>query len=390
MIQTQALVVDAPGAEFTLQDIVLDEPQADELVVDMVASGICHTDLKVASGEYVPESHAQHAHTEGLNSLPVGGFPFVAGHEGSGIVRSVGSGVTHLQPGDRVLLSHASCGECWTCREKHPTYCLNYHSLNFIARRQDGSCTAKNASGKEVSARFFGQSSFSKTSIVHFSSVVKVPNLTEDELRQLAPLGCGLMTGAATVPNMFKAKKGEGIAIFGAGGVGFGALFYAASIGCYPIIVVEVNERRLALASELGATHTLNPKTVPDVSAAIRDLTGGLGVHYSVETTANEQAQLAAVTCVRKMGKVGIIASGGDKRILKVPTEMLILGGAQILGVANGDAYTPEFIPHMVEEYRAGRFPLDRFTKFYKPEEVNQASHDMHTGEVIKPIIVWR
>jgi len=183
--------------------------------------------------------------------------------------------------------------------------------------------------------------------------------------------------------------KGEGIAIFGAGGVGFGALFSAASIGCSPIIVVEMNEQRLALADEIGATHTLNPRTVPDVSAAIREITGGIGVHYSVETTANEQAQLAAIMCVRKLGKVGIIGSGGD-RYVRVATEALILGGAQILGVAMGDAYTPEFIPHMVEEYRAGRFPLDRFTKFYKPEEVNQACHDMHTGAVIKPIIIWR
>jgi len=345
--------------------------------------------LNVASGKCVRVCVTLRAHAHGLSSLPVGGFPFIAGHEGSGIVRAVGSSVTHLKPGDRVLLSHASCGQCWACEERHPTYCLDYHTMNFIARRQDGSCTAKNGGGKDVVARFFGQSSFSKTSIVHATSAVKVPNLTEDELRQLAPLGCGLMTGAATVPNMLKAKKGEGIAIFGAGGVGFGALFSAASIGCSPIIVVEMNEQRLALAGELGATHTLNPRTVPDISAAIRDITDGIGVHYSVETTANEQAQHAAIMCVRKLGKVGIIGSGGD-RYVRVATEALILGGAQILGVAMGDAYTPEFIPHMVEEYRAGRFPLGRFTKLYKPEDVNQACHDMHTGAVIKPIIIWR
>ncbi|KZT54234.1 benzyl alcohol dehydrogenase [Calocera cornea HHB12733] len=371
MIKTQALVLDAPGAQFTLQDIVLDEPQADELVVDMVASGICHTDLNVASG-----------------NLPVGGFPFVAGHEGSGIVRAVGSDVKHLKPGDRVLLSHASCGKCWTCKDKHPTYCIDYHSMNFIARRQDGSCTATNSAGKEVVARFFGQSSFAKTSIVHVSSAVNVPNLTVQELQLLAPLGCGLMTGAATVPNMLKAKKGEGIAIFGAGGVGFGALFSAASIGCSPIIVVEVNQQRLALAGKLGATHTLNPRTVPDVNAAIRELTGGLGVHYSVETTANEQAQLSAIMSVRKMGKVGIIGSGGD-RYVRIATEALILGGAQLLGVAMGDAYTPEFIPHMVEEYRAQRFPVEMISQIYRPEDINEACHDMHTGKVIKPIIVW-
>ncbi|EJU04068.1 GroES-like protein [Dacryopinax primogenitus] len=372
MIETQALVVDAPGEPFTLQGILLSSPQADELVVDMVASGICHTDLNVASG-----------------NLPVGGFPFVAGHEGAGIVRSVGSLVTHVQPGDPVLLSHASCGQCWTCKAQHPTYCLEFHSLNFLARRADGSCTARNSRGEEVVARFFGQSSFSRTSVVHCSSAIRVPNMTLAELRQLAPLGCGLMTGAATVRNMLCAKRGEGVAIFGAGGVGFGALFYALSAGCNPVVVVEVNEGRLALAGELGATHLLNPTRVGNVGRAIREITGGMGVHYSVETTAKEQAQLAAIKCVRKMGKVGIIGSGGD-RYINVATETLILGGAQIIGVANGDAYTPEFIPHMVAEYRAGRFPLDRLTRFYKPEEMDKASKEMHSGEVVKPVIVWR
>jgi len=367
---TEALVIARPGSGFTLEQISLEELRENEVLLQMYASGICHTDLSVEHGY-----------------LPVGGFPIVVGHEGSGIVQAVGSGITHVAPGDRVLLSFTSCGTCRACAQHHNAYCETFHVVNFGSQRLDGSRRAFNEKGR-VEMGFFGQSSFAKDAVVLGPSCIKVEGLTEEELRLLAPMGCGLMTGAGTVENILAAKAPGSIAIFGIGGVGFGAIFAAKSLGLSPIIAVDIDDRRLALAQELGATHTVNGKREGDVVGKIKELTGW-GVNYSIETTANSIVKLQAINCLCKLGKVGIVGTTGNDRI-DVDVETMIKSGAAIIGVAMGDAYTQEYIPKLVEEYRAGRFPLEKLVKFFKPEEIDTAVKEMLSGETVKPVIVWR
>lgn len=370
---TEALVIMSPGSGFSLQQLTLEPLQEDEVLVQMYASGICHTDLSVEHGY-----------------LPVGGFPIVVGHEGSGIVQAVGSGITHVSPGDRVLLSFTFCGTCRSCSIHHPAHCETFHAVNFGSKRLDDTPRALSASGKErVEMGFFGQSSFARDAVVLGPSCVKVPGLTEEELRLLAPMGCGVMTGAGTVQNVLQAKAPGSIAIFGIGGVGFGSIFVAKTLGLSPIIAVDIDDRRLALAQELGATHTINGKKTGDVVAAIHELTAGWGVNYSVETTANSVVKLQAIKCLCKLGKVGIVGTTGDDRI-DVDVETLIKSGCSIMGVAMGDPYTHDYIPRLVEEYRAGRFPLDKLVKFFKPGEIDRAVKEMLSGETVKPVIVWR
>ncbi|KZO92763.1 benzyl alcohol dehydrogenase [Calocera viscosa TUFC12733] len=370
-LTTSALVIPRAGGGFVLEQIGLEQLREDEVLVEMYASGICHTDLSVEHGY-----------------LPVGGFPIVVGHEGSGVVKAIGSGITHVAPGDRVLLSFTSCGACPACSTHHPAYCETFHVVNFGSQRQDGSRRAYDAQGGRVEMGFFGQSSFARDAVVLGPSCVRVEGLTEEEMRLLAPLGCGLMTGAGTVENILHAAAPGSIAIFGIGGVGFGAIFAAKTLGLSPIIAVDIDDRRLDLAKELGATHVLNGKREKDVVASIRALTRW-GVNYSVETTANDTVKLQAIRCLCKLGKVGIVGTTGDDRI-DVDVETMIKSGAAIIGVAMGDAYTPEYIPKLVEEYRVGRFPLDRLVKFFKPEEMDEAVKQMLGGETVKPVIVWR
>ncbi|EJU00091.1 zinc-containing alcohol dehydrogenase [Dacryopinax primogenitus] len=369
-LSTDALVITKPGSGFALEKIQLEEIEKDEVLVEMYASGICHTDLIVEHG-----------------FLPVGGFPIVVGHEGSGIVKGVGSSVTNVAPGDGVLLSFTSCGTCRACKSHHTAYCETFHAVNFGSQRPDKTPRAANEQGR-VEMGFFGQSSFARDSVVCAASCVKVDRLTEDEMRLLAPLGCGLMTGAGTVDNIFAATAPGSIAVFGMGGVGFGAIFAAKSRGLSPIIAVDIDDSRLALALELGATHTIIGKQEKDVVGAIRALSNG-GVNYSVETTANNTVKLQAINSVYKLGKVGIVGTTGTDKV-EVEVDTMIKSGASIIGVAMGDAYTSEYLPKLVEEYRAGRFPLDKLTKHYKPEEIDTAVKEMISGQTIKPIIVWR
>ncbi|KZT53786.1 alcohol dehydrogenase [Calocera cornea HHB12733] len=369
---TDALVIPRIGGGFHLAPITLAPLQADEVRVEMYASGICHTDLSVEHGY-----------------LPVGGFPIVVGHEGSGVVKATGSAVTHVAPGDRVLLSFTSCGGCPSCLAHHTAYCETFHLVNFGSQRADRSPRAHDADGERVEMGFFGQSSLARDAVVLGPSCVPVQGLTEEEMRLLAPLGCGLMTGAGTVDNIFRARAPGSIAIFGIGGVGFGAIFASKTLGLSPIIAVDIDPRRLALAQSLGATHVVNSTHCADPAAEVRALAGGYGVSYSVETTANATVKMQAIRCVAKLGKVGIVGTTGDDRV-DVDVEWLIKSGASIMGVAMGDAYTPEYIPKLVGEYRAGRFPLDKLVRFFRPEEMAEAVRQMLEGETVKPVIVWR
>ncbi|MBC7273462.1 MAG: alcohol dehydrogenase catalytic domain-containing protein, partial [Streptomyces sp.] len=267
-MRIRAAVAESTTEPLAVEELELDEPRADEILVRMVATGICQTD-----------AHAWH------QRVPVP-LPLVLGHEGAGVVERVGPAVTGLEPGDHVVLSFQACGQCDQCLSGHPAYCDQAFAANFSGARLDGTegvHRAEDADGEagEVHGHFFGQSSFATHALTTQRNTVKVDKDVPLEL--LAPLGCGLQTGAGSVLNSFVVPTGGSLAVFGVGAVGFGALMAARAAGAATIIAVDVNPRRLALAEELGATHTINA-TGTDVAAAIRDITGS-GVGHVLDTT---------------------------------------------------------------------------------------------------------
>jgi aryl-alcohol dehydrogenase len=227
-----AAVIETGGAPFRLESLELGPIQADEARVRIAACGICHTDLLIRGGSFPTP------------------MPVVLGHEGAGVVEEVGAAVTRVAPGDRVVLSYASCGTCRTCATGRPYYCAEFGARNFGGARSDGT-TALSRNGQPVHSHFFGQSSFATHAAVTERSLVRLPDDVPFEIA--APLGCGVQTGAGGVLNVLRPQAGAAIAVFGVGGVGLSAVMAAALTGCGTIVAVDVKPARLELARELGA-----------------------------------------------------------------------------------------------------------------------------------------
>lgn len=347
----------------TLETLDLEDPRPGEVLVRIVATGVCHTDLRVHAG-----------------MGPGTPRPIVLGHEGAGIVERLGDGVKSLAVGDHVVLSGASCGSCPSCRQNSPIHCVEMMPRNFGGSRMDGS-SALSQNGSRIHAQFFGQSSFSQYSLANERSAVKV---TKDvPLELLGPLGCGVITGSGAVIQSLKVGPGESIVVFGTGGVGLSAIMAARLVGASRIIAVDVLPSRLALAKELGATDALNPHE-GDVVKAIRDLVPG-GVSYSLNTTSVPDNYTHGLDCLAPRGTAGFVTSPrGEWK----PNMFPILAGAKKLqGIVGGDANPQFFIPMLIDYYRQGRLPFDRLIRFYRFDEIGTAFHDMHRGETIKPVL---
>ena len=348
------------GDEFKIESAQLAEPAFDEIRIQVVAAGVCHTDVVARDMGIAP-------------------YPIVLGHEGSGIVDAVGSGVTDLKVGDHVVLSFAHCGNCGHCLTGHPTVCDTFNDLNFGGAMDDGS--HRIAQDETAVGTFFGQSSFATHAIAKSRNAVKVDR--DVDLALLGPLGCGIQTGAGTVLNRLKPEFGSSIVIYGAGAVGLSAVMAAKIIGCEYIIAVDVHDSRLAVAKELGATHTLNGQHV-DVVKEIKQLTGA-GSHYAVETTGVPPVVKQALNALRPLGTVAIVGITPEMS-LDVHNDIMAEGKSMI-GVIEGDSIPRVFIPQLVAYYKAGKFPFDKLVKFYSFEQINQAFADSASGEAIKPIL---
>jgi aryl-alcohol dehydrogenase len=233
-----------------------------------------------------------------------------------------------------------------------------------------------------VHGNFFGQSAFANYALAAEGNVVKVPQDVPLEL--LGPLGCGVQTGAGAVINTFQAKPGSSIAIFGMGTVGISALLGALVSGCTTTIAVDIHPDRLAVAKELGATHTINSKETDPVEA-ILELTDG-GPNFSLECVGNPAVFRQAVDVLPLLGVCGLLG------VVPPGTEVslnmdLIMNGRTVRGIIEGDAIPDLFIPKLIELYRQGRFPFDKIMKFYPFKEINKAVEDMEQGRVIKPVL---
>ena len=353
-LEIQAAVLRWKGGPLKIESLELEGPRDDEVLVRIVGSGICHTDIDFCD-----------AWGESDEAL-------VLGHEGAGVVERAGKSVKSIKPGDPVVLSYQSCGHCRRCRSGHPAHCQHFYKANFGFQRLDGS-NALHRSG--VRGHFFGQSSFATHSLATERNLVKVSK--DLPLEVLSPLGCGLQTGAGTVMNSLRVSKGDSIAVFGTGAVGLAAVMAARLAGADPIIGVDLKPKRLRLARQLGATHAIDNRR-QDIAARISHITGR-GVDYVVETTASPKMHQLAVEVLNPHGVVALLT--GENGTDSLPQ------GRKTIGIIQGDAVPQQFIPKLIELYRTGQFPFDRLVRFYDFQDINRAIADAKRGDAIKPVL---
>ncbi|KAK4865163.1 hypothetical protein LT330_001786 [Penicillium expansum] len=380
-IPTTAFVVEKPGAPFVLQDVVLDEVRASEVLVEMKYTGLCHTDIVVQQG-----------------AIPIGDYPAVLGHEGAGIVRRVGSGVKDksLQEGDLVFLSFSSCHEetCNPCSKGRNGFCGQMTPINFAGAR--GLTAAESPisfpGGKgPIRGQFFGQSSMSKLAVVDERSVVKSPSrsgITVEDMAVLAPLGCGYLTGAGTVFNVLKPTPTSRFAVLGMGAVGLAAMLAARSQGVETIIAVDIVDAKLELAKSLGASHTLNTKSVSDLAQGLLDIFPD-GVDCILDTTGVVPLLEAAVKALGHEGTLAIVGVARAGSSLNIDPLALMMACKRVVGVIEGCANPAVIVPQLIDLYKQGKFPVDKLAKIYAPSDFEQAMADLHSGSVIKPVIKW-
>lgn len=363
--QIRAAVVREKGGPFYLEGLTLESPRRDEVLVRIVATGMCHTDI-VARDQGLPVPQ-----------------PVVLGHEGAGIVERVGADVVKVAPGDTVVLTFLTCGRCKPCLLGRMAYCEKLFPLCFGGSRLDGSTATVDDRGEKVHDRYFGQSSFATHALANERNVVKVNG--DVPLERLGPLGCGIQTGAGAVMNALKVRPGTSFACFGAGAVGCSAIMAARAVGATTIIAIDLVPSRLEMAKELDATHVINGKETNPVEA-IRDITGG-GVDYSLEATGVPSALHQAIEALGVLGTCGILGVAPLGATVSFDVNNLMIPGKSIRGIVEGDSVPDVFIPQLIELNAQGRFPFEKLTKFYNLDQINQAAQDTEKGDTIKPII---
>ncbi|SMD26383.1 NAD(P)-dependent alcohol dehydrogenase [Kibdelosporangium aridum] len=357
-----AAVLRAQDGPYHLEEVDLAEPGLDEILVRVVGTGLCHSDL-------LPR-------TPGFPATP----PIITGHEGAGVVEVVGERVTGLVPGDHVVLSFDSCRQCGRCHTGHPAYCDTFFPRNLSGTSVTGDTSVRDASGAPVASRWFGQSSFATHCLASSRNAVKVdPRLP---LELLGPLGCSVQTGAASVFVALGVEAGASVVVFGAGGVGLSAVMAAKVAGATTIVAVDLAQNRLALAEELGATHTFDG-ALPDLAEQLIRVTGG--VEYTVDTTGVPSVITTAVSVLQPGGTCGVLGVQQGDLVLP-PTALGV--GRNIMGIIEGDAVPQTCIPPLIELWRQGRFPFDKLIRTFPLDQINEAEKASLSGDVVKPVLM--
>lgn len=362
--RARAAVARRPQTPLLLEDIDVAAPRADEVLVRIVATGVCHTDIVCRDGFPVP-------------------MPIVLGHEGAGVVEAVGSGVKSVVPGDHVLLSFNSCGVCGNCDLHQPAYCHQFLGLNFGGMRLEDGSSALSKDGEKISGNFFGQSSFASLAIAHEVNTVKVDKALP--LATLAPLGCGIQTGAGAVLNSLKVRAGSALVVFGGGAVGLSAVMAARVADAKTIVLVEPKAARRALALEIGATHVIDP-TAENVAEQIQKLGGA---HYAIDTTGIPAVIGTAIDVLLPNGQLGLIGVPPPEAPLPGTMMTPYIKGLGIKNIVEGDSEPKVFIPQLIELFKSGRLPFDRMIQQFPFEQINEAMAASENGSVIKPVLVF-
>ncbi|HLU41800.1 MAG TPA: NAD(P)-dependent alcohol dehydrogenase [Microthrixaceae bacterium] len=368
-MRTTAAVVPAPGAPFEIREIEVDDLRDDEVLVRIVASGLCHTDLTIAAS-YPPEM-----------------LPAVLGHEGAGVVEAVGPAVEGVGVGDHVVLSFRSCRSCEPCRAGDVGYCEQSVALNYMGMRLDGSTTYRDGDHPVIGS-FFGQSSFAQHAIAYADNCVVVDKGID--LVHAAPFGCGYQTGAGTVLNVFDAGPDDSLAVFGVGAVGLAALAAGAARGVRTMVAIDLLPSRLEAAARYGAIG-LDPADFGDEPGStlldrIKELTSG-GARFGIDTTAIPAVVSQAMAALRPQGKLA--ALGLTFEDYRISATDLLHGGKTLLSTIEGESDPLTMVPHLLRMRDEGRFDVDPLVTTYPFAAINDAIADVQSGKTVKAVLTW-
>ncbi|EKP0261258.1 S-(hydroxymethyl)glutathione dehydrogenase/class III alcohol dehydrogenase [Aeromonas sobria] len=367
-IKCKAAIAWGPGQPLSIEEVEVMPPQAGEVRVRIVATGVCHTDAFTLSGED-----------------PEGVFPCILGHEGGGIVESVGAGVTSVKVGDHVIpLYTPECGECKFCKSGKTNLCQKIRTTQGKGLMPDGT-TRFSKDGQPI-YHYMGTSTFSEYTVLPEISIAKVDPAAP--LEEVCLLGCGVTTGIGAVMNTAKVKEGESVAIFGLGGIGLSAVIGARLAKAGRIIAIDINESKFELARKLGATDCINPNDYDKpIQEVIVELTDG-GVDFSFECIGNVKVMRAALECCHKgWGESVIIGVAGAGQEISTRPFQLVTGRVW-RGSAFGGVRGRSELPSYVQRYMQGEFRLDDFITHTMPlEQINEAFDLMHEGKSIRTVI---
>ena len=367
-MKSRAAVAWEAGKPLTIEEVDVAGPKAGEVLIRVVATGVCHTDAFTLSGDD-----------------PEGLFPVILGHEGGAVVEEVGEGVTSVAPGDHVIpLYTAECGDCKFCNSGKTNLCSSVRTTQGQGLMPDG--TSRFSLGGKQLYHYMGTSTFSEYSVAAEVSLAKIS--TAAPLDKVCLLGCGVTTGIGAVLNTAKVEPGATVAIFGLGGIGLSVVQGAVLAKAGRIIAIDVNADKFEMAQMLGATDCVNPKDHSGpIQDVIVDMTDG-GVDYSFECVGNVELMRSALECCHKGWGESIIigVAGSGQEIATRPFQLVT--GRVWRGTAFGGVKGRSQLPGMVEQYMGGEIKLDEFVTFDLPlEDINKAFDYMHEGKSIRSVV---
>jgi S-(hydroxymethyl)mycothiol dehydrogenase len=357
--QVRGVIARSKGAPVEIATVNIPDPGPGEVVVDIAACGVCHTDLTYRDG--------------GVNDE----FPFLLGHEASGVVESIGEGVTSVAVGDFVVLNwRAVCGRCRACKRGRPQYCFDTFNATQKMTLEDGT---------ELTPAL-GIGAFADKTLVHAGQCTQVDPSADPAVVGL--LGCGVMAGLGAAVNTGNVGRGDSVAVIGCGGVGDAAIMGARLAGASKIIAIDRDGKKLQWAKDLGATHTINGSDV-DVVGAVQELTGGFGADVVIDSVGRPETWKQAFYARDLAGTVVLVGVPTPDLTLEMPLVDFFSRGGALKSSWYGDCLPERDFPMLVDLYQQGRIPLDKFvSERIKIDEVEQAFHTMHAGEVLRSVVV--
>ncbi len=367
-MKINAAILWEQGAPLSVEEAELGAPRAGEVLVEVKTAGVCRSDLHPARGDWPART------------------PLVLGHEGAGIVREVGAGVTRLRAGDHVVFCWAPpCGVCPPCLEGRPVLCDRLERTTYRNRLPAGG-TLLHARGQDV-AHFNGTACFADFAVVAEEGAIPVP--ADVPFEALATLGCAVITGVGAVVNAARVEAGARVVVVGAGGVGLNVVQGAVLAGCERIIVVDTRSKPLALAREFGATHVVEAST-EDVTGQVRELTDGRGADYVFDTVGAPETIAQALGFARKGGTVVLTGLSRTDALASIRVFPFVMQEKRLIGSLYGSGQQLRDIPRLVALHQEGKLKLSELaTRTYRLDGVNDALAALASGEGARGIIRW-
>ena len=368
-MDTRAAVAFGAGKPLSIETVQLDGPRPGEVLVEIMATGICHTDAFTISGDD-----------------PEGAFPAIMGHEGAGIVREIGAGVTSVRPGDHVIpLYTPECRECDYCLHPKTNLCQKIRTTQGAGLMPDG--TSRFSIDGTPILHYMGCSTFSNFTVLPEIALAKVRK--DADFEKICYIGCGVTTGVGAVAFDAKVEPGSNVVVFGLGGIGLNVIQGARMVGANKIIGIDINEDRIEIARKFGMTDFINPKKTPELVEAIMDLTNG-GADYSFECIGNVNTMRQALECCHKGWGESIIigVAGAGQEISTRPFQLVT--GRVWRGTAFGGARGRTDVPKIVDWYMDGKINIDDLITHTMPlDDINKAFDLMHAGKSIRSVVVY-